>query len=95
MNITEEMNITFSSKKELYQRLKPALGAKHSEMRRNGFVYATVDDIWNYLEEVKWVNSKNLTLYEMTCDILNIDDSLIDAYLRNKLNKKNRNVYFE
>ena len=31
----------------------------------------------------------------MTSDILNTDDAIIDAYLREKLNLKNRKVYFE
>ncbi|MDD3453161.1 MAG: post-transcriptional regulator [Bacilli bacterium] len=88
------MDITFNSVEELYRRLKPALGARRAEMKRKGYVYATEDDIWNYLIEEKWKNSKNLSLYEMTCDIFSIDDTLIDAYLRNKLNKKNRKVYF-
>lgn len=89
------MDITFQSIEELYQRIKPALAAKRSEMKRNGFVYATEEDIWNYLKEEKWKNSKNLSLYEMTCDIFNIDDYLIDSYLRNKMNKKNRKIYFD
>ena len=88
-------NITFNSVEELYQRMKPALSTKRAEMKRSGYVYATEEDIWNYLKEEKWKNSKDLSLYEMTCDIFAIDDVLIDAYLRNKMNKKNRKIYFE
>ena len=43
----------------------------------------------------KWVNSKNLSLYQMTCDILDTNDNAIDDYLRKKLNFKNRRVYFD
>ncbi len=89
------MDITFNSLEELYQRIKPALLTKKEEMRRNGYVYIKEQDIWNYLKEVKWVNSKNLSLYDMTSDILNTDDVIIDSYLREKLNFKNRKVYFE
>jgi len=89
------MDITFNSLEELYQRIKPALLTKKEEMRRNGYVYIKEQDIWNYLKEVKWVNSKNLSLYDMTADILNTDDVIIDSYLREKLNFKNRKVYFE
>lgn len=89
------MDITFQSVEELYQRIKPALSAKRAEMKRNGFIYATEEDIWNYLKEEKWKNSKNLSLYEMTCDIFNIEDTLIEFYLRNKMNKKNRKLYFD
>lgn len=89
------MNTTFHSLEELYQRIKPALYTKKQEMKRNGYVYIKEGDIWNYLKEVKWKSSKNLSLYDMTCDILNTDDAIIDAYLRDKLNLKNRRVYFE
>lgn len=89
------MDVTFNSLEELYERIRPALLTKKEEMRRNGYVYIKEEDIWNYLKEVKWVNSKNLSLYDMTSDILNIDDLIIDSYLREKLNMKNRKVYFE
>lgn len=89
------MDISFESLEELYKRVKPALLTKKEEMRRNGYVYIKEHDIWNYLKEVKWKNSKNLTLYDVTSDILDTDDVIIDAYLREKLNLKNRKVYFE
>lgn len=89
------MDITFNSLEELYQRIKPALLTKKEEMHRNGYVYIKEQDIWNYLKEIKWVNSKNLSLYDMTSDILNTDDAIIDAYLREKLKFKNRKVYFQ
>jgi len=89
------MNITFNSLEELYQRIRPALLTKKEEMRRNGYVYIKEEDIWNYLKEVKWINSKNLSLYDMSSDILNTDDSIIDSYLREKLTLKNRKVYFD
>lgn len=38
---------------------------------------------------------KNLSLYQMTCDILDTNDIIIDEYLRKKLNMKNRKVYFD
>lgn len=89
------MNITFNSLEELYQRIRPALLTKKEEMRRNGYVYIKEEDIWNYLKEVKWINSKNLSLYDMSSDILNTDNSIIDSYLREKLTLKNRKVYFD
>lgn len=89
------MDITFNSLEELYRRVKPALMTKKEQMRRNGYVYIKEEDIWNYLKEVKWLDSKNLSLYQMTCDILDTDDMIIDEYLRKKLNLKNRKVYFD
>lgn len=89
------MEVEFKSISELYDRLKPALTTKVEEMRRNGYLYIKEEDVWNYLKEVKWVKSINLELYEMVSDVLNTDDSKIDAYLKEKLNLRNRKVYFE
>ena len=48
------MNLEFNSLKELYDRIKPALETKVSEMRRCGYSYVKVEDVWNYLKEIKW-----------------------------------------
>lgn len=89
------MDIEFGSLEELYKRLKPALKTKTEEMRRDGFDYIKEEDVWNYLKEVKWRTSRNLNLYQMVSDVLNIDNILIDSYLKDKLNLKERKVYFE
>jgi len=89
------MEAQFKSINELYVRLKPALTTKVEEMRRNGYLYIKEEDVWNYLKEVKWVKSVNLELYQMVSDILNTDDIEIDNYLKEKLNLRNRKVYFE
>ena len=89
------MDITFNSLEELYKRIKPALKTKKEEMRRAGYIYIKEEDIWNYLKEIKWVHSKNLSLYQMVSDVLNVEDSLIDRYLREKLSMRNRDVYFK
>lgn len=85
----------FSSLEELYNRLKPALETKKMEMGRNGYSYIKIEDIWNYLKEVKWKSANNLSLYEMVSDVLNTDESIIDAYLKQKLNLKDRELYFK
>ena len=89
------MEIEFNSLEELYNRLKPALITKRNEMNRNGYKYIKIEDIWNYLKEIKWKKSKDLSLYEMVSDVLNVDDLLIDNYLKQKLNLKNREIYFK
>lgn len=89
------MDIDFKSLEELYERIKPALVTKKQEMKRNGFSYIKEEDIWNYLKEIKWRNSKDLSLYEMVNDVLNCDDYTIDRYLKEKLNLKDRKVYFD
>lgn len=85
----------FNSLEELYVRLKPALHTKKEEMRRAGYEYIKSEDIWNYLKESVWKKANNLSLHQMVSDILNTDSELIDAYLKEKLNMRNRTVYFE
>ena len=89
------MEVIFDSLDELYKRIKPALRTKKEEMKRAGFIYIKEEDVWNYLKEKTWVNSKNLSLYQMVNDVLNADNILIDKYLKEKLNMRNRIVYFE
>lgn len=89
------MDITFASLEELYERLKPALTTKTEEMRRTGYDYIKPEDVWNYLKENKWKNSQNLALHEMVDDILNSEEILIDNYLREKLNRGKRKLYFD
>jgi UTP-glucose-1-phosphate uridylyltransferase len=88
-------DITFNSVKELYERLKPALKTKCSEMHRNSFTYIKEEDIWNYLKEIKWKKASNLGLHEMVSDVLNSEDILIDSYLKEKLNTQKRTLYFD
>lgn len=89
------MDLQFSSLEELYNRLKPALRSKQRELNEYGYGYLKIEDIWNYLKESVWKNSVNLSLNEMVSDILSVDNELVDAYFKEKLNEKNRKVYFE
>lgn len=89
------MEEEFKSELELYERVRPALSTKKDEMRRNGFNYIQEEDIWNYLKEVKWIKSNDLALHEMVDNILNCDEYIIDNYLKEKLNRGNRKVYFD
>ena len=64
-------------------------------MKRDGYEYLTVEDVWNYLKESKWKNSKNLALNEMVSDIFSSDNAIIDDYFKGKLNRRTRKVYFD
>lgn len=88
------MDVTFQSLKELYERIGPALRTKKREMIREGYTYIKEEDIWNYLKEIKWKNSKNLTLFDMVEDVLHTDSMVIDAYLKKELRtiKRRRNL---
>ncbi len=88
------MDIIFNSLEELYERITPALRTKTNEMRRLGLHYIREEDIWNYLKEIKWKDSKSLLLYQMVDDIINCENYKIDEYLKKKLNLKNRQIYF-
>ena len=79
------MDLQFNSLQELYNRIKPALITKQNEMKRNGYNYIKVEDIWNYFTEVKWKKANNLDLCDMVADILNTSNFLIDNYIRKNL----------
>lgn len=89
------MEVEFSSQEELFMRVKPALTAKETELHRLGYSYISKMDIWNYLVEIKWKKSKNLSLADIVDDILNIENKKIDEYLKGKIQKRRRTQYFD
>ena len=89
------MEIEFNNISELYERLKPALKSKIAELKREGYDYLTIEDVWNYLKENKWKDSKNLALNEMVNDILNSENIIIDDYFKHKMKKRTRRVYLD
>ncbi len=82
------MDIEFKSIGELYERLKPALNTKLIELKRNDLDYIKIEDIWNYLMGTKWSNAKNLFLYQMVDDILNLNNYDLDEYVKAIIRKK-------
>lgn len=89
------MELNFTSREELFNRVKPALNAKKEEMHRLGYPYITINDIWNYLVETKWKSGKNLTLSDIVSDIIHSDNRKIDEYLKGKLTRTRRTQYFD
>ena len=89
------MDLDFNSIEELYNRLQPALLTKKEQMRRNGYSYIKKNDIWNYLRDNNWKNSKDLSLYQMVSDILNTDDVYIDSYVKQQLKLRSRRANLE
>lgn len=79
------MDVEFNNILELYERLKPALLAKEAELKRNEIYYIKIEDIWNYLRISKWSKARNLLLYQMVDDILNIDNMLLDNYVKDNV----------
>ncbi|MBR3523084.1 MAG: hypothetical protein IKN87_00140 [Bacilli bacterium] len=84
------MDLGFSSEKELYDRLIPALKTKENEFKRNGITYVHMEDIWNYLKITRWSKCRDLLLYQMVDDILNIELYKIDDYVKILLSKKHQ-----
>jgi len=82
------MDIEFNSEKELYNHLKPALTTKVNELKRNNLDYIKIEDIWNFLKIKKWSKSNDLQLYQMVDDIINVDNILLDNYVKDEIKKK-------
>ena len=85
-------DIKFTSLQELYNRVKPALTTRKNEIKRLGISYVKEEDIWNYLKENKWNTVNNLTLTDMVNDILNVDEYIIDEYIKKIMNRETRKI---
>ena len=88
------MDYEFSTKEELFTRVRPALQAKQTELHRLGYPYIIDIDIWNYLIQVKWKASKNLMLSDIVDDIMHTNEKKIYEYLKGKMVKSRRTKYF-
>lgn len=84
------MDTEFRDEKDLYNRLMPALKSKENEFKRNGINYVHVEDIWNYLKITKWSKCRDLLLYQVVDDILNIELYKIDDYVKYLLSQKHQ-----
>lgn len=89
------MDYEFSSKEELFKRVRPALKAKLNEFQRLGYGYVQEMDVWNYLIENVWSKSKDLMLSDIVNDILHVKIKKIDDYLKDKMSSTNRTQYFD
>lgn len=92
------MELSFSSRQELYLRVRPALSAKIQELRRQGYNDVSELDIWNCLIEKKWLKGHALMLSDVVSDILHVEFKTIHKYQRNKHREeqeKNKNRSLE
>lgn len=88
------MEYEFKTLKELYDRIKPALTSKKSEFKKIGMPYISEADIWNYLTKTKWVNAKELSLYQMVSDVFNCKcDDVFNCMIKN-INQEERKPDF-
>ncbi len=58
---------------DLYIRLIPAFNTKIKEWQREKINNINKIDLWNYCIITKWQGKKDLRMYELVDDILNID----------------------
>ena len=79
----------YSSLKELYLRLKPAISVKQ-RLNSQKYPYIKNEDIWNYLSINKWKTANNLSISEMFDDIIHVDITNFDNYLKEKLKNSER-----
>ena len=88
------MDFAFSSQRELYERVLPALRAKKVEFNRLDYSYIKEIDVWNYLIERKWRKGKDLSLSDIVNDILNVDCHEVNQYLKGRVVKEERTQNF-
>ncbi len=84
------MDNTFKTIDDLYKRLKPALYSKVVELKRMGLDYIKEEDIFNYLLESSWSKKDNLSISELTNEILYLDKNLITSYVMKLLKETKR-----
>lgn len=73
----------FDSVEELYKRILPAINTKISELKRKN-IFVNALDIWNYCVDVNWKNKKDLRIYKLVDDILNLNEFELQMYVKNK-----------
>ena len=88
----DELNINNSV--TLYKRLTPALNTKVRELKKSNIDYIRNEDIWNFLQKYKWKNN-NPSLDMMVDDILNLDNSKLDYYVKEKKINKREDIDIE
>ena len=89
------MNVNFNSISELYNRVYPALKSKVKELKRNKIDYVKEVDVWNCLVEYKWKKSIGLDLSEIVDDILNIDNFVLEQFVKNEIKKQKKEANYD
>ena len=71
----------FTSLKDLYRKLIPAFNVKKRLIKNTKYKDMTNEYIWNYLSETKWRQSNNLSISEMTNDIITVEIEDVFKYM--------------
>lgn len=81
----------YKSQRELFNILKGAFNVKLRLIAKE-YNYIKDIDIWNYLKINKWCKDKNLSLSEMVNDIIEVDITKVDLFIKSNLKEKERTV---
>ena len=71
----------FTSLAQLYQKLIPVFNVKKRFIKNSKYKDITNENIWTYLTETKWKQASDLSLQEMTNDIITVDLADISKYM--------------
>ena len=79
----------YKTEEELFKSLRGAFQVK-LRMINKDYDYIKMVDIWNYLKINKWCKDKNLSISEMVNDIIKVDITKVDIFLKNYLKTEER-----
>lgn len=81
----------YNTEIELFESLRGAFNVK-LRMIKEKYDYINMVDIWNYLKINKWCKDKNLGLSEMVNDIIDVDITKVDIFVKEYLKKEIRKL---
>lgn len=81
----------YKDQKELFNILSGAFNVKLRLINKE-YNYIKKIDIWNYLKINKWCKDKNLSLSEMVNDIIKVDITKVDLFLKKHLKDEERTI---
>ena len=81
----------YNSQEELFKSLKGAFKVK-LRMVNKEYDYIKMVDIWNYLKINKWCKDKNLSISEMVNDIIDVDITKVDLFLKKHIKSEERKL---
>lgn len=81
----------YNSQRELFNMLRGAFNVKLRLIEKE-YNYIKQIDIWNYLKINKWCKDKNLSLSEMVNDIIEVDITKVDLFIKSNLKEEDRKI---
>ena len=81
----------YNSQEELFKSLKGAFKVK-LRMINKEYDYIKMVDIWNYLKINKWCKDKNLSISEMVNDIIDVEITKVDLFLKKYIKNEDRKL---